>query len=98
MQTLRNIRGGATVTGRRIFIDTALGITAGVVSAMLYLLAQVGINGAVTVAISETDYIRVALIVSMASLFAALYLDAAFARFDKVRDSVIKSNFKEPES
>ena len=98
MQTLRSMRSGSIVTGRRIVIDTALGITAGVVVAMLYLLAQAGITGDVTVKMEVSDYIRVALIMSMASLFAALYLDAAFARLDKAGDSVITGKYEEPDS
>ena len=98
MKTLRSLGSGPIITGRRIFIDTALGIMAGFVSAMLYLLAQAGLNGTIEAILEEDDYIRVAIIVSMASLFAALYLDAAFARFSKISSSVMAGTFKESES
>lgn len=98
MNTLRRINSGSVVTGRRLFLDTMLGITAGFVSAMLYLLAQIGINGEINATMAENDYIRVAIIVSMASLFAALFLDAAFARFGEISGSVMAGTFKESES
>jgi len=93
IQTLRSIRSGAVVTGKRIIIDTVLGVAAGVISAILYLLAQVAVSGSVTFTMEHDDYIRVTLIVSMISLFASQYLDAALARFDKLKDSVIKGQF-----
>jgi len=38
-------------------------------------------------------YARVALIVSMAAVFASLYLDAAFSRFDALKDSVMSGTY-----
>ena len=38
-------------------------------------------------------YARVALIVSMAAVFASLYLDAAFSRFDTLKDSVMSGTY-----
>ncbi len=42
MQTLRAIRDGKGLSGRVILVDTTLGLAAGMVAAILYLLAQVG--------------------------------------------------------
>lgn len=99
MQTLRAIRNGTAVTPRVSIVDTGLGVTAGVVMAMLYLLAQVAVSGTVNPDLEPQDFVRVALIVSMASLFASLYLDAALARFDKIKGSVFtgKHSASEPE-
>jgi hypothetical protein len=93
MQTLRTIRQGGIVTRLVILVDTALGVAAGVVTAMLYLLAQVAVAGTVNPALDPEDYVRVALIVSMASLFASLYLDAALARFDTIKGSVFTGKY-----
>jgi hypothetical protein len=97
MQTLRSIRDGIIVTVRRILIDTILGVAAGFISAILYLLAQIAVTGDVTITMEQNDYMRVTLIVSIISLFASQYLDAALARFDKVKESVIKGQFEEKE-
>ena len=40
--------------------------------------------------------LRVALIVSTVSLFAATYLDKAFARFDEASEQVIRGDFGDP--
>jgi hypothetical protein len=42
---------------------------------------------------TNADYSRVALIVSMAAVFASLYLDAAFSRFDVFRESVMSGTY-----
>ncbi len=98
MQTLRSIRRGDSVTSMVIVLDTALGVVAGIVGAMLYLLAEIGVSGTVNPALSPQDFVRVALIVSIASLFASLYLDAALARFDKIKGSVISGKFGKADS
>lgn len=97
MQTLRAIRNGNAVTSRAILVDTGLGVTAGIVMAMLYLLAQIAISGQINPDLAKEDFVRVALIVSMASLFASLYLDAALARFDKIKGSVFAGKYRESE-
>lgn len=94
MQTLRAIRNAVTVSGRAVPVDIALGITAGVISAVLYLLVQFAVSGDIMLQMNAADYVRVALIVSMASLFAALYLDRALARFDTISDSVISGKYE----
>ena len=66
-----------------------LGVAAGFLTAALYLLAQIAINGTVAFPQTDLDYSRIALIVSMAAVFASLYLDAAFSRFDTFKDSVM---------
>jgi hypothetical protein len=98
MQTLRAIRAGGTVTPRVILLDTGLGVAAGVVVAMLYLLAQIAVAGEVKPIEEAKDYVRVTLIVSMASLFASLYLDAALARFDKIKGSVLTGKYSGKEA
>jgi hypothetical protein len=98
MQTLRAIRRGDTVTSMVIILDTALGVAAGIVTAMLYLLAEIGVSGTVQPALPAQDFVRVALIVSMASLFASLYLDAALARFDKIKGSVFSGKYGKAEA
>lgn len=99
MQSLRAIRDGTLLTARVVIVDTGLGVTAGIVMAMLYLLAQVAVSGTVNPNLEPQDFVRVALIVSMASLFASLYLDAALARFDTIKGSVFSGKYKaaEPE-
>jgi hypothetical protein len=98
MQTMRAIRDGKTVTPRAVLVDFFLGIAAGVVMAMLYLLAQIAVSGQPDPALKAPDYIRVTLVVSMASLFASLYLDAALARFDAVKGSVFEGKYGNPTS
>jgi hypothetical protein len=98
MQTLRAIRRGDTVTNMVIVLDTALGVAAGIVTAMLYLLAEIAVSGTVNPALEDKDFVRVALIVSMASLFASLYLDAALARFDKIKGSVFTGKYGKNEA
>ncbi|MDD9967098.1 MAG: hypothetical protein OXR73_12775 [Myxococcales bacterium] len=90
VKTLRAIRQGSDATGRSATVDTVLGIAAGMMAAILYLLAQIGVAGKVDVAMQANDYARVSIIVSMAALFAGLHLDRAFAYFDSVGESVIK--------
>ena len=47
---------------------------------------------------TTSDYSRVALVVSMAAVFASLYLDAAFSRFDLFKDSVMSGGYgKKPQ-
>jgi hypothetical protein len=93
MQTLRAMRDGTAVTLRASVVDLGLGITAGIVMAMLYLLAQIAVSGTVEPNLEPQDFVRVTLIVSMASLFASLYLDAALARFDKIKGSVFTGKY-----
>jgi hypothetical protein len=98
MQTLRSIRNGVAVTPLVTIVDTGLGVTAGIVMAMLYLLAQVAVSGTVNPDLDPKDFVRVALIVSLASLFASLYLDAALARFDKIKGSVFTGKYSASET
>jgi hypothetical protein len=59
------------------------------------MLAQIAITGKLDPPASNADYARVSLIVSMASVFASLYLDAAFSRFDGVKESVMSGHYGE---
>ena len=59
----------------------------------LYLLAQIAINGKLDLPATNPDYSRVALIVSMTAVFASLYLDAAFSRFDTLKASVMSGTY-----
>jgi len=70
-----------------------LGVAAGFLTAALYMLAQITITGELDLPSTTADYSRVALIVSMAAVFASLYLDAAFSRFDLFKDSVMSGTY-----
>jgi hypothetical protein len=90
VKNLRAIQSGTETSGRSAVMDPVLGVAAGMMVAILYLLAQIGVTGEVEVVISTQDYARVSIIITMAALFAGLYLDRAFAYFDEVGESVIK--------
>ena len=93
VQSMRAIRDGASITGPRASMDAVLGVAAGFLTAALYLLAQIAITGKLELPADNADYSRVALIVSMAAVFASLYLDAAFTRFDEVKQSVMAGSY-----
>jgi len=70
--------------------------TPGIVNELVLVnLAQIAITGKLEPPTSNADYSRVALIVSMSSVFASLYLDAAFSRFDGVKESVLSGQYGE---
>jgi hypothetical protein len=48
--------------------------------------------------LEQADFVRVALIVSMVSLFSASYLDKVFSRFDAISDRVIRGDIEEKET
>lgn len=93
VQSMRGIRAGVVITGQKVLIDAVLGIAAGFLTAALYMLAQIAITGELELPASNPDYSRVAVVVSMAAVFASLYLDAAFSRFDAVKDSVMSGAY-----
>ena len=93
VQSMRGIRDGAVVTGHKVLNDAILGIAAGFLTAALYLLAQIAITGKLLLPAANDEYARAAVIVSMAAVFASLYLDAAFARFDEFKDSVMAGSY-----
>jgi hypothetical protein len=93
VQSMRGIRDGVIVTGQKALVDTVLGVAAGFLTAALYMLAQIAIMGRLELPTTNADYSRVALIVSMAAVFASLYLDAAFSRFDVFRESVMSGTY-----
>ena len=93
VQSMRGIRDGAVVTGHRVLNDAILGIATGFLTAALYLLAQIAITGKLLLPAANDEYARAAVIVSMAAVFASLYLDAAFARFDEFKDSVMAGSY-----
>jgi hypothetical protein len=93
VQTMRGIRAGQATTPSGVFTDAVLGIAAGFLTAALYMLAQIAINGTLEPPSTNAHYSRVSLIVSMCSVFASLYLDAAFSRFDEVKDSVMAGQY-----
>jgi hypothetical protein len=97
VKTLRAIRLGA-MSNLSANVDTVLGIAAGMMAAVLYLLAQIGVTGKIDLALTHEAYTRVSIIVSMAALFAGLYLDKAFAYFDGVGTSVIKGQHGKKDS
>jgi hypothetical protein len=53
------------------------------------MLAQVALVGKLDLPKTAADYTRVAVHTSMAAVFASLYLDAAFSRFDSLKGSVM---------
>lgn len=93
MQTLRGLRDNREVTFKLVTIDFVLGVVAGFLTAAIYLLTQVAVNGKLEMPASNVDYVRVALIVGLAALFSSLYLDAALARFDGLKDSVLRGKY-----
>jgi hypothetical protein len=93
VQSMRAIRDGKAVTHQQAWIDAVLGIAAGFLTAALYMLAQIAISGKLDLPVQNADYSRVALIVSMAAVFASLYIDAAFSRFDGVKESVMSGTY-----
>jgi hypothetical protein len=95
VQTMRGVREGRATTAQGVSTDAVLGIAAGFLTAALYMLAQIAITGKLEPPTSNADYSRVSLIVSMASVFASLYLDTAFSRFDEVKASVMSGHFGE---
>ncbi|MCE2966058.1 MAG: hypothetical protein ACK55O_15140 [Phycisphaerales bacterium] len=90
VQTLRLMRRGKTTTPRSLLVDTSLGFIVGVFSAVVYLVAEIGVKGALDPVKGSSDYLRVALMISLIAFFAGAYLDAALARFDGLRESVLR--------
>jgi hypothetical protein len=93
VQSMRGIRNGEAVTAARVSMDAVLGVAAGFLTAALYMLAQIAISGKLELPATNADYSRVSLIVSMAAVFASLYLDSAFSRFDGFKDSVMSGRY-----
>jgi hypothetical protein len=93
VQSMRGIRSGEVITNQGVLIDAVLGVAAGFLTAALYLLAQIAITGKLDLPTGNSDYSRVAVIVSMAAVFASLYIDAAFSRFDEFKDSVMSGTY-----
>ena len=93
VQSMRGIRDGMAVTGQKASVDAVLGLAAGFLTAALYMLAQIAITGELDLPVSNPDYSRVALVVSMAAVFASLYLDSAFSRFDGFKESVMSGTY-----
>lgn len=93
VQSMRGIRGGEVITGPKASMDAVLGIAAGFLTAALYMLAQIAISGKLVLPATNDDYSRVSLIVSMTAVFASLYLDSAFSRFDGFKESVMSGTY-----
>jgi hypothetical protein len=93
MQTLRGMREDRPATWQSLVINLVLGVAAGFLSAALYLIVQIAITGKLELPQTDTDYVRAALTVGLAALFSSLYLDAALARFDNLRESVIAGKY-----
>jgi hypothetical protein len=90
VQTLRLMRRGKTTSPRSLLVDTSLGFIVGVFSAVVYLVAEIGVKGALEPVKSSSDYLRIALMISLIAFFAGAYLDAALARFDGLRESILR--------
>lgn len=89
LKGLVDMRNGVPVTRNALKVDVALGLGAGFVSAMLYLVLQVAVTGKADSIQDKNDYVRVGLLVSLVAVFAAMYLDAAFANFEAVKGQVL---------
>jgi hypothetical protein len=72
VQSMRGIRDGIAVTATKAWIDAVLGIAGGFLTAALYMLAQIAINGKLDLPATTPDYSRVSLIMSMTAVFASL--------------------------
>jgi len=90
VKTLRNIRLGTLTSRSSANAETVLGVAAGIIVAILYLLAQIGVSGKIDLKLDPDNYTRVSIVVSMAALFAGMYLDKALSYLDGVGDSVIR--------
>ncbi|HEY3498105.1 MAG TPA: hypothetical protein VGK73_25575 [Polyangiaceae bacterium] len=90
VKTLRNIRLGTRTSRSSANAEAMLGVAAGIIVAILYLLAQIGVSGEIKLDLEPKDYTRVSIVVSMAALFAGMYLDKALSYLDGVGDSVIR--------
>ncbi len=93
MQTLRGVRDDRPTTLQHVVINGVLGVAAGFLTAALYLIAQIAITGTLVLPAKDVDYARIALVCGLGSLFSSLYLDAALARFDQLKDSVISGKY-----
>lgn len=89
LKGLIDMRNGVPVTRNALRIDVALGLGAGFVSAMLYLVLQVAVTGKADSIQDKNDYVRVGMLVSLVAVFAAMYLDSAFANFDALKGRVL---------
>ena len=87
--TLNDIRQSKTITRNDLLVTCALGIGAASIAAMLFLMAEVTLADGLQIPETASKYSRSALFMSLAAVFSALYLEAAFLRFDRVRDSVV---------
>jgi hypothetical protein len=92
MKSLWELRNGRKLTLSDISGDVALGLGAGVISSILYLVVQLAVTGDISKALEPKDYMRIALLVSLVAVFAAMYLDTAFSRFESVRESVFSGD------
>ncbi|MBC7910410.1 MAG: hypothetical protein H7Y30_07920 [Pyrinomonadaceae bacterium] len=89
LKNLFDIRNGRMLTARDLNLDVALGLGAGFVASVLYLVVQVAVTGRAESIETKDDYVRIALLVSLIAIFAAMYLDTAFANFETVKGSVL---------
>ena len=67
IRTLLTIRGGVTAMPQTTWVELGLGATVGLVTAMLFLLAQIGLSGDIQISIPSADYTRVTMIASTIS-------------------------------
>lgn len=86
MRSLWRWRDGEKLTEARVVVDAMLGIAAGVVSAVLYLVTKVVVVGAPTYHDNPT---RVTLMMMLLGIFAAFYLETAFKRFDSLQNTLL---------
>lgn len=93
LKGLFELRNGRPLSQRDVTLDVALGLGAGFVSAILYLVLQLAVTGTAHAVQDENDYVRVALLVSLVAIFAGMYLDTAFANFENVKGSVFSGEY-----
>jgi hypothetical protein len=96
LKSLLEIKNGQKITWGEIGLDLGLGLGAGFVSAILYLVLQVAVTGKADSIQNSNDYVRISLLVSLVAIFAAMYLDAAFANFEAAKGSILSSEKKKP--
>ena len=89
LKSLFDIRNGRSLTSRDLNLDIVLGLGAGFVASVLYLALQIAVTGKAESIANQDDYVRIALLVSLIAIFAAMYLDSAFARFETLKGSVL---------
>ena len=89
VKAVRDLRAGSRVTPGDLLLDAALGVGAGFISAVLYLVLETAVTGSLSTSKKPEDYTRVALLLGVTGIFAGMFVDAAFERFESVKKSIL---------